>query len=76
MVGDKHKFACVLLSPNFPALEGWAKSNGVPPGDHAALVKDQKVIAEYQRIVDEVNKQLPPYETMKRIKVVPDAWDH
>ncbi len=74
MVGDKHKFACVLLSPNFPALEGWAKSNGVPAGDHAALVKDQKVLAEYQRIVDEVNKQLPPYETMKRIKVVPDAW--
>ena len=74
MVGDKHKFACVLLSPNFPALEGWAKSNGVSAGDHAALVKDQKVVAEYQRIVDEVNKQLPPYETMKRIKVVPDAW--
>src|SRR5260370_17095134 len=27
--GDKHKFACVLISPNFAALEGWAKAQGV-----------------------------------------------
>ena len=29
MVGDKHKFACVLISPNFAALEGWANGQGV-----------------------------------------------
>ena len=28
LVGDKHKFACVLISPNFAALEGWAKGRG------------------------------------------------
>ena len=28
LVGDKHKFACVLISPNLQALEGWAKANG------------------------------------------------
>jgi long-chain acyl-CoA synthetase len=74
LVGDKHKFLCVLISPNFPALEDWAKSNGIAAGDHGKLVADQKVVAEYQRIVDGVNKELPPYETMKRIKVVPDGW--
>ncbi len=75
MVGDKHKFACVLISPNFPALEKWATANGVAAtGDRQRLVGDKKVLAEYQRIVDLVNQELPQYETMKRIKVVADEW--
>ena len=74
MVGDTHKFACVLLSPNFPALEKWAAGQGVGSKDHKELVKDPKVVAEYQRIVDSVNKELAQYETMKRMTVVPDAW--
>ncbi len=40
MVGDKHKFACVLISPNLTALKGWAKGQGVAIEDPAALVKD------------------------------------
>ncbi len=74
MVGDKHKFACVLISPNFTALEGWAKGHGVSVGDHAALVKDPKVVKAYQEIVDKVNAELPSYESMKRMCVVPDEW--
>jgi long-chain acyl-CoA synthetase len=74
MVGDKHKFACVLISPNFAALEGWAKGQGVSVGDHAALVKDPKVVKVYQEIVDKVNSGLPSYESMKRMCVVPDEW--
>jgi long-chain acyl-CoA synthetase len=74
MVGDNHKFACVLISPNLPALRDWAKSHGVSAGDDKALVEDAKVKAEYQKIVDEVNKGLSPYETMKRMTVVAEEW--
>lgn len=74
MVGDKHKFACVLLSPNFAALEVWAKGQGVAAGDHAALVKDPKVVKVYQEIVDKVNADLSSYESMKRMRVVPEEW--
>lgn len=74
LVGDRHKFASVLLSPNLRALEVWAKDNGVTATERGALVSDKKVVAEYQRIVNEVNKGLARFETMKRIKVVPDEW--
>ena len=74
MVGDKHKFACVLLAPNFPALKKWAASQGINATENAALVRDSKVVAEYQRIVDGVNKELAQYETMKRIHVVEHEW--
>ena len=72
MVGDKHKFACVLISPNFAALEGWAKGQGVATSDRAALVKDAKVVAMYQGIVDQVNGSIAHFETMKRMAVVPE----
>jgi long-chain acyl-CoA synthetase len=74
LVGDKHKFACVLISPNFAVLEGWAKGHGIATGDHAALVKDAKVIKAYQEIVDKVNTGLANYESMKRMSLVAEEW--
>jgi len=74
LVGDRHKFACVILSPNLAALAAWGKARGVAASDPAGLVKDAKVVAEYQRIVDEVNKGLAQYETMKRMKLVEEEW--
>ncbi|MGA2437256.1 MAG: long-chain fatty acid--CoA ligase [Acidobacteriaceae bacterium] len=76
LVGDKHKFACALISPNFAILESWARVKGVvyPEGDRKALVAVPQVVARYQRIVNEVNATLAPYQTIKRIAVVPDEW--
>jgi long-chain acyl-CoA synthetase len=74
LVGDKHKFASVLISPNFTILESWAKVKGVSFADRKALVKQERVIARYQRIVNEVNATLAPYETIKRVALVPDEW--
>ena len=74
LVGDKHKFACVLISPNFAALEGWAKGQGIAAADHAALVKDAKVVRAYQDIVDKVNIGLANFESMKRMSIVPEEW--
>jgi len=64
----------VLISPNFAALEGWAKVHNIAEADRAALASNPTVIARYQRIVDEVNAALAPYETMKRIAVVDREW--
>jgi long-chain acyl-CoA synthetase len=74
LVGDKHKFACVLISPNFAALEGWAKGQGIATGDRGALVKDAKVMKAYQEIVDKVNMGLANYESMKRVGLVAEEW--
>jgi long-chain acyl-CoA synthetase len=74
LVGDKHKFACVLISPNFAILESWAKVKGVAFTDRKDLVKQERVVARYQRIVNQVNATLAPFETIKRIAVVPDEW--
>ena len=74
LVGDKHKFACAIVSPNFAMLEGWAKAKGIAFGDRSDLARNELVVARYQRIVDEVNATLAPFETIKRVAVVPDEW--
>ena len=74
LVGDKHKFACVLISPNFAALTAWAKEKGIDASDRSALIADPKIVAEYQRIVDKVNSGLANFETMKRFRLVVEEW--
>jgi len=73
LIGDTKKFASVLISPNFQALESWAKQNGVT-GDRAAMVKDVKVHEMYKEIVEKVNEKLAPYETIKKVGVVAEEW--
>lgn len=74
LVGDKHKFLCVLISPNLAALKGWAKGQGVASEDASALVTNPKVVKAYKEIVDKVNGELAHYESIKRICVVEDEW--
>jgi len=74
MVGDKHKFASVLISPNLAALKDWAKGQGVTTEDAASLVKHPKVVKVYEEIVESINGTLSNFETIKRVCVVPDEW--
>jgi long-chain acyl-CoA synthetase len=74
LVGDRHKFICALISPNFGALEGWARANGITTQARAELVADPRVVAVYAEIVNEVNSTLASFETLKRFRVVADEW--
>src|SRR6266567_1481634 len=74
LVGDKHKFIAAILSPNFAALEEWARQHGVSTRTRAELVVNPKVVALYGEIVRDVNSALANSETVKRFRVVPDEW--
>ena len=74
LVGDRHKFVCALLSPNFAALEEWARHHGIAAQSRAGLVADSRVIALYAEIVREVNGSLANFETLKRFRIVADEW--
>jgi long-chain acyl-CoA synthetase len=74
LVGDKHKFISALLSPNFAALEAWARQHSIEGKSRAELVADNRVLALYSEIVREVNSGLANFETLKRFRVVADEW--
>ena len=74
LVGDRHKFASVLIAPNFDALEPWAREQGVVVETRGELVIHPRVRAEYQAIIDAINANLANFETIKRFCLVADEW--
>jgi long-chain acyl-CoA synthetase len=74
LVGDRHKFISALISPNFAALEDWARHRGIPAQPRAELVADARVVALYAELIREVNGTLANFETLKRFRIVADEW--
>jgi long-chain acyl-CoA synthetase len=74
VLGDRRKFASVIISPHFSLLEDWARANRVPFSSREDLVANPKVKALYEGIVGEVNQGLARYETLKKILLVPDEF--
>jgi long-chain acyl-CoA synthetase len=74
VLGDRHKFLCALIAPNFPALEDLARRQGIAFSSRADLVSNPAVKAEYHALVHTVNQTLANFETIKRFHLVPDEW--
>jgi len=74
VLGDRRKFASVIISPAFPLLEEWARNHHVSFSSREELVASPKVQELYKGIVGEVNRGLARYETLKKILLVPDEF--
>jgi long-chain acyl-CoA synthetase len=71
VLGEARKYAAALLVPDFPELERRLQSLGRPPGTREELVTRPDVLGLYQEIVDALNRDLSPYERVKRIALLP-----
>lgn len=74
IIGDKRKFAAVIISPNFARLEEWARANAVSFSSRVDLVTNPKVRALYEAAVEEINQNLARFEKLKRVIVVADEF--
>src|SRR5580704_3553925 len=74
IVGDKRKFAAVLISPNFAALEKWGRDNAITFSSRTELVANPKIQAQYEDAVAAVNENLARFEKLKRVLVLPDEF--
>jgi long-chain acyl-CoA synthetase len=74
VLGDRRRFPAVIISPNFPLLEEWARANHVSLSSRKDLVANRKVKELYEGIVGEINRNLARYETLKKVLLVPDEF--
>ena len=72
VLGDRRKFPAVLISPNFPLLEDWARTNGIAFSSRAELVSNPKIQALYEGIIEGLNQNLARFEKLKRVMLVGD----
>jgi long-chain acyl-CoA synthetase len=86
LLGDRRRFIAALIVPEFTALERRLKDLGRPPADpstssgssragsrddRAVLVRRGDVVALYDEIVEALNRDLSPFERIKRFRVLP-----
>jgi long-chain acyl-CoA synthetase len=74
LFGDRKPFIGALMVPNFEALERWAAAHGLPTADRAALLVRPEVLAAYQEVVDVVNANLARFETVKKFRLIGEAF--
>jgi long-chain acyl-CoA synthetase len=74
VLGEKHKFPSVLIVPNFPLLEEWARGHKLVFASRQELVAHPEVRAVYEHIVDDLNQNLARYERLKRVLLVGDEF--
>jgi long-chain acyl-CoA synthetase len=74
VLGDRRKFPAVLISPQFPVLEDWARANRITFSSRDDLVANAKIQALYEGIIEEQNKNLARFEKLKRVLLVPEEF--
>jgi long-chain acyl-CoA synthetase len=70
VVGNKRKYATVLIVPNFDNLAAWARQQGIPADDPRALIAHPQVHDLYGEVLEKINADRPSYETLKKFRLL------
>lgn len=74
VIGEGRRFPAALIVPAFDELTKWAKKNGIETASHEELVKQEKVIAKYQQILNGANAGFGHWEQIKKFVLLADEW--
>jgi long-chain acyl-CoA synthetase len=67
VIGDRRRFVCALVVPNFEKTVEYARSSGIPFSSQAELVRNEKVVNFLMAEIDRATPNLAQYERIKRI---------
>ncbi len=70
VVGDRRPYLVALITLDPEEAPALAQHLGIEEADLAALAQDEKVRAEVQKAVDEVNSHVGPVEQIKRFEIL------
>lgn len=68
--GDKRKFLSALITLNPEEVPNRAEKLGIPKGPFSQMAKDPKMYEVVKGIVDNFNKKLASYETIKKFAIM------
>ena len=74
LFGDRKPYIVALIVPNAEALSHWASERGLTASDVHALLDNADVIAAFQAVLDGVNHNLARFETVKKFRLLGDAF--
>jgi long-chain acyl-CoA synthetase len=75
VIGDRRRFVCALVVPNFEKIEKYARSSNIPFASRADLIANEQVVNFLKAEVDRATPNLAQYERIKRIALLEADFD-
>jgi long-chain acyl-CoA synthetase len=72
--GDRRNYLTALVTLNRDEVIKYATENQILFSEYAELIKKPKINARVQRAVDEMNRRLASFETIKKFIIVPEDF--
>jgi long-chain acyl-CoA synthetase len=72
VIGDKRNYLTALVTLDPVAIADIAKENDLDPGDMQQLIHSPAIRECIDREVAALNQHLPSYETIKKVRIVPE----
>jgi long-chain acyl-CoA synthetase len=72
--GDRRHYLTALVSLNRAQVIRFATENEVLFSQYSELVKNPKILAKVQLIIDEINRNLASFETIKKFIILPNEF--
>jgi long-chain acyl-CoA synthetase len=74
VLGDRRPYLVALLTLNREKVIQFASERNVLFSEYSELVKNPKIIALIQQAVDQTNRSLAPYETIKKFMILAEDF--
>lgn len=72
--GDRRNYLTALFTLDQTLVTKFANDNNILFSEYKELIKNPRIISKVQSIVDDVNKQLASYETIKKFTILPQEF--
>ncbi|MBW1898502.1 MAG: long-chain fatty acid--CoA ligase, partial [Deltaproteobacteria bacterium] len=72
--GDRRKYLTAIISLDQDNLRAWAEKNGYSALDFEALTRLPEIKEMVQKVIEESNKSLAKFETIKKFIIIPKPF--
>lgn len=74
VLGDKMKYLVALINVNFEEIKKYADNNKIKYNTKEDLLENKRIYDFIESVLEEKNKELPSYSTIKKFKILPNEF--
>ncbi len=74
IIGEGEKHPAAFIQPDFVNLRSWCDIKGIPYSSDAEMIKNERIIARFQKEIDQINEPFGNWEKVKKFALTPEVW--
>lgn len=74
VVGENRNYPAALIVPSEEGSKEYCRDKRFPFTEMKEMIQKLEILAKYDRVREDMNKYFAIWETIKRFKLLPEAW--